>query len=123
MRFKSLSEATRAAVDAGATLDVGGRLINAGGARGATAQAVKPTAAMPAEEPMAPVLRLVQAQARATAAQGESMVTLMKRVLDAQDSEPVTSPRPMPIAFDVERNEDGLINRIVPVYYEFQPNT
>jgi hypothetical protein len=117
---KSLSQATKAAAQSGATLEVGGRLVNAGGAK---LSVVKPTPAVEPEAPVAPTVEPAPTPApmpvvdRAAAFQTERFTAVMHEVLQTlQVARTEPEPRPMPIAFDVERDSQGLLTRIVPVY-------
>ena len=117
---KNLAEATRLAAQSGATMEVAGRVVNASGSRTAFGKAeVKP--APPPEPTTDPqqdkIADLVQMQTRLAAAQGEAMNRMVSEVLRElqKPAEPGT-PKPMPLAFDVIRDDKGLISRIVPVY-------
>lgn len=113
---RSLAEATRLAAQAGAVLEVDGRVINAGAER-APAYAPKPAAAPPpAPDPMAGVKDLMLMQAQIGASQGDSFTAVMSRVLEVMQSMHIQpGPPRIPVAFDIVRT-DGQPTRIVPIY-------
>lgn len=115
---KTLAEATRLAAQSGATMEVGGRVVNAAGTKSEISKAEpvpSPITAPAAPDPQDKMVDLVQLQTRLAAAQGEAMNRMVSEVL-REIQKPPGTPKPMPLAFDVIRDDKGLISRIVPVY-------
>jgi len=118
---KSLADATRMAAQSGAVMEVGGRTVNAGGAR---MELVKtPTSEPQAVAPQAPVDPLegvkgvMAMQASIVAAQGQQMTHMMAEVMDRmQQQAPTARPFVRPSKFMIERDEDGVMTAIIPVY-------
>lgn len=116
---KSLADATRLAAQAGASLEVDGRVINAGAERTA-ASPPKPRPELPppapAPDPMAGIRDLMLTQAQLGAAQGDSFARVMAQVLEVMQAMRVQpGPPRLPVAFDIVRAE-GQPTRIVPIY-------
>jgi hypothetical protein len=118
---KTLSEATRLAAQSGATMEIGGRVVNAAGTKSDVVKAEpkpEPPPAPPAPDPQDKIVDLVQLQTRLAATQGEAMSNMIAEVLRElqKPAAPPGASKPMPLAFDVIRDDKGLISRIVPVY-------
>lgn len=118
---KSLAEATRLAAQAGGKLEVGGRTINAGAERAqvATTRAAAPIAPPPPDkpDPMVAFERIVAQQAQISAEQSRNLVQVMGDLLAAlQRPRDAAVPQPLPIAFDLEHDENRTLTRIVPIY-------
>jgi hypothetical protein len=126
--FKTLAEATRRAAESGATLDIGGRLVNAAGTRLAVVPqprqaAAQPTPApAPQPDPVDRLVELVAAQTRLAAAQGETVTRMVSEVLERLAPAPappapaaVAAPRQVPVLFDVVW-EGGEWVRLTPTY-------
>jgi hypothetical protein len=124
--FKNASELTRAAAAAGATVEIGGRTINASGARmsvlprPAPAPAAEPT---PAPAPgNADLLEVVTLQARLQAGQTAQVLATLGAI--AQKVQEVSGPQPMrvlrrvrPIGFRVVgRSASGEALSFEPVF-------
>lgn len=117
---KTLAQATKLAAMQGATLDVGGRLINAQGAKlsvvrpapkpaqpEAPAEPVAPPAAPAAEDHLAQIVR----------EQSQVLAALVDRLqTPALPSPPAPQPRMRPVSFTVVRDDDGFIKEILPRY-------
>jgi len=126
---KTLADATRMAAQSGATLEVGGRMINAGGARMAVVRS------MPAPEPIAPVEpqadpmermgELMALQSKLVAAQGEAMQRMVAGVMDRLEAKPEASKRMKrirPVSFDAVRDESGALMKLIPNYPQASPD-
>ncbi len=116
---KNLAEATRLAAQSGATMEVAGRVVNAAGTKSAVVKVEPKTepAPTPAPEPDDKIADLVQLQTRLAATQGEARRNMIAEVLREIQKPPAPGvTKPMPLAFDVIRDDKGLISRIVPVY-------
>lgn len=115
---KSLADATRLAAQAGASLEVDGRVINAGAERAAASmpRPAPPPPPAPAPDPMAGIRDLMLTQAQLGAAQGDSFARVMAQVLEVMQSmRAQPGPPRLPVAFDIVR-VDGQPTRIVPIY-------
>ena len=114
---KSLADATRLAAQAGASLEVEGRVSNAGAERtAASPPKPRPEPPPPAPDPMAGIRDLMLTQAQLGAAQGDSFARVMAQVLEAMQAMRVQpGPPRLPVAFDIVRAE-GQPTRIVPIY-------
>jgi hypothetical protein len=114
---KNLAEATRLAAQSGATMEVAGRVVNAAGTKSAVVKVEPKPEPDPMPEPEDKIADLVQLQTRLAATQGEAMSNMIAEVLREIQKPPAPGvPKPMPLAFDVIRDDKGLISRIVPVY-------
>jgi hypothetical protein len=116
---------TRRALALGAELEIDGRTINASRQRLAVVPQPKkpapapaaPAAPAPTPDPLAGIAPLIEAQARVASAQSESITAIMGALLAELSKPRDGTPRPLPVAFDIERDsETTLITRIVPVY-------
>lgn len=125
---KTLADATRMAAQSGATLEVGGRTINAGGARMAVVRSMPtPEPVAPVEPPIDPMERmgeLMGLQSKLVAAQGEAMQRMVARVMDRLEAKP-EAPKRMrrsrPVSVEAVRDESGLIVKLVPRYLHASP--
>lgn len=127
--FKSLSDVTRAAAELGASVNVGGRAINAQGARLTVARsnfaAASPAPAPEQADHAERFAQLLQTQAQLMAAQGQAMGDVLVRMLDHLERAavaPVPPPaaaapqaqKARPIRFDVVRQ--GASVSLVPMF-------
>lgn len=124
---KSLAEATKLAAQSGASLEVGGRVINAGQTRLSVLRRPEPTPApppvveAPKPDPFDRMAELVELQARMAAAQGQAMTAALSDIVDRLGSQQQakTKTRRKPVSFAVERDPvTGLASRLVPTYAE-----
>lgn len=121
---KSLSEATRLAAQSGASLEVGGRVINASGARMAVvkpAPAPEPVAEPPKADPFERLADILQLQARVAAQQSMAVAGALADVADrlqAPSEAAKTGTRRMPIEFSVIRDGTGRALALTPIYGE-----
>lgn len=91
LEFKNLAEATRAAVRSGAQLDVGGRTINAAGARMQVLRPQPAPAAPPDPDPLDRVAELMRLQVTAAAEQQERLTAALE-ALARKAAEPPPPP-------------------------------
>ena len=126
---KTLADATRMAAQSGATLEVGGRTINAGGARMAVVRSMPtPEPAAPVEpqaDPMERMGELMGLQSKLVAAQGEAMQRMVARVMDRLEAKP-EAPKRMtrcrPVSFEPVRDEEsGALIKLIPNYLQSSP--
>ena len=114
---KTLAQATKLAAMQGATLDVGGRLINAQGAR---LSLVRPQQAdTPASEPIAPpAAPAAEAQlAQIVREQSQVLAALVDRLqTPALPSPPAPQPRMRPVSFTVVRDAESRPIALMPIY-------
>lgn len=116
---KTLAQATKLAAMQGATLDVGGRLINAQGAKLSVVRpAPKPAQPEPPAEPVAPPAPAAGDQlAQIVREQSQVLAALVDRLqTPALPSQPAPQPRMRPVSFTVVRDDDGYITEILPRY-------
>lgn len=116
----------RRALALGAELEIDGKTLNSGRQqlRVVPAKTVPPKPqpapppAQPAPDPIAGIKDVVVEQGRIAAEQGQRLAAVVAALVSAmQKPAPVGSTRPMPVAFDIKRDDrTGLMTRIVPVY-------
>lgn len=125
---KSLSEATRLAAQSGASLEVGGRVINASGTRMAVARPTpapmpepEPPKADPFERLADSLTNVLQLHARLSAHQSlavaEALAVVAER-LQAPAEAAKPSTKRMPIEFSVVRDGAGRALALTPTYGE-----
>ena len=124
---KSIAQATRAAAQSGGTLEVGGKLINSGGAKLSVVkpepkpdpETAKPVTKPDPPDPVQPAVspELIDAIGELRSI-NRTLSDAVVRSLTPTEPEPQQPTRKL-VGIDVVRDVDsGLIQRLVPVYEE-----
>jgi len=116
---RTLAQATKTAAQSGAVLEVGGRLINSGGAKLSVikpAPKAEPASSAPPPAPSAPDTTTVDALAHMIALQAEAQRKTMLDILDRLQAPTVQAPVMRPVSFAVVRDSDGQPSVLIPRY-------